>query len=299
VSKERDKIATRLALILTKFNSGERFTIAELAQEFGVTARTIQRDLYHRLSYLPIQKVDEHFTLESYALGQLSFKDINNFAVLSGIKGLYPKLSQDFIVDLFNANINKTFLIKNQGFEDISHRYDWFEAISTAIVKLQKITFVYHDKPRAVHPYRLINNNGVWYLLADEEGKLKNFTLSKISELHIDEKSTFTPHAPFLDKIAQNDTNWFSDVAIEVVLDIDVNVRDYFLRKEIFPNKKILENTPTSFMLSTTVAYDEEILGVVKYWLPHVRILSPQPLREKLSHLLRTYLAATPPDAEG
>jgi len=40
-----DKIATRLAQILNKFNSGEKLSVGDLVEEFGVTKRTIQRDI--------------------------------------------------------------------------------------------------------------------------------------------------------------------------------------------------------------------------------------------------------------
>ena len=52
-----DTIATRLSLILTKLNNGERFTAQELSEEFNVNLRTIQRDLNERLSALPIKKI--------------------------------------------------------------------------------------------------------------------------------------------------------------------------------------------------------------------------------------------------
>ncbi len=45
MSKEYDKVAKRLAFILQKLNSGERFSTDELAEEFNVDKRTIQRDL--------------------------------------------------------------------------------------------------------------------------------------------------------------------------------------------------------------------------------------------------------------
>jgi predicted DNA-binding transcriptional regulator YafY len=50
--KKHDTIATRLSIILNKFNSGERFSVDDLVDEFGVTKRTVQRDLNERLSYL-------------------------------------------------------------------------------------------------------------------------------------------------------------------------------------------------------------------------------------------------------
>ena len=42
--KDHDKLATRLVHILTMFNDGMRLYINELAKEFGVDIRTIQRD---------------------------------------------------------------------------------------------------------------------------------------------------------------------------------------------------------------------------------------------------------------
>ncbi|HEE0016404.1 TPA: HTH domain-containing protein, partial [Campylobacter jejuni] len=44
-----DKLAVRLAQILMRFNNGGRFSLEELASEFNVDIRTIQRDLNQRL----------------------------------------------------------------------------------------------------------------------------------------------------------------------------------------------------------------------------------------------------------
>lgn len=293
MKESRDTIATRLALILTKLNNGERFTVKELEIEFNVTERTIQRDLKERLSYIPLQKEKGYYFMPDYALGKLSFNDIKNFATLSGIKSLYPKLSHDFIVDILNSKINKAYLIKNQGFENIAHRYDWFESISNAILNTFEIEFEYNDKKRTVNPYKLINNNGVWYLLGEEENKLKNYTFSKLKNLHLRENNQFIPKKEFLDKIEQNDTNWFSDNIIEVVLEIDNTIKDYIVRKDIFPNKKIIKQTDDKLILSTNISYDEEILGIVKYWLPYIKIVSPTYLNDKLSNILKEYLKTT------
>ena len=80
MEKSHDTLALRLSLILTKLNSGESFTARELAEEFNVSARTIQRDIKERLSYIPIEKNGDHYSMESYALGKLSFEDIKSFA---------------------------------------------------------------------------------------------------------------------------------------------------------------------------------------------------------------------------
>ncbi len=52
---EHDKLATRLSLIIYKLNQGERLTIESLANEFGVSKRTIERDIA-RFSYFDIKR---------------------------------------------------------------------------------------------------------------------------------------------------------------------------------------------------------------------------------------------------
>ncbi len=185
-----DKIATRLALILTKLNNGERFTVEELSDEFKVTIRTIQRDLNERLIYLPIIKEHNHYFMDAYALGKLNFEDIKNFATISGIKSLYPILNSGFISDILNAKINSAYLIKNQGFENISQHQQSFDNVSAAIIKLNPIEFFYKEKHRVVNPYKLVNNEGIWYLLAEENEQLKSFTFSKIEQFYWTNAST-------------------------------------------------------------------------------------------------------------
>lgn len=292
MEKSHDKLSFRLGLILTKLNSGESFTAKELSEEFNVHIRTIQRDLNERLSYFPIEKDGDYYSMEDYALGKLSFNDIKDFATLSGIKSLYPTLSNEFITDILNSKLNIAYLIKNQGFEDISLKTEHFETLSASIIKESPINFTYSQKNRVVNPYKLINNNGIWYLLAEENDKLKTFTFSKIDNITwLDEEKRFNPKKEFLEQIEKNDTNWFSNELIEVTLKIDNIAKEYFLRKDILPNKEILEENDKYFIVSTKVSYDDEILKVVKYWIPYIKIVEPIYLKEKLNDILKEYLS--------
>jgi len=54
MKSKHDKIATRISLILTKLNNGEKLSIQKLVDEFGVSKRTIQRDLNEGLPNIPI-----------------------------------------------------------------------------------------------------------------------------------------------------------------------------------------------------------------------------------------------------
>jgi len=291
MSKSHDTLARRLALILTKLNSGESFSVQELADEFGVSTKTIQRDINDRLNYIPLQKNGKRYSLEGYALGKLGFEDIKSFATLSGIKSLYPTLSNEFITGILNAKLNRAYLIKNGGFEEISEKKEEFEYLSAAIVKNSSVSFEYKGTQRVVNPYKLINNNGIWYLVADESDTLKTFTFSKIKKFRWDnDTKTFTPKKSFLKIIEKNDTNWFSKKSIEVTLQIDNHAKEYFTRKTVLPNREFIAHNDTHFIISTKVSYDDEILKIVKYWIPYIKILKPLYLKNQLEESLKKYL---------
>ena len=129
-----------------------------------------------------------------------------------------------------------------------------------------------------------------------ENEQLKSFTFSKINQFgSTNESNVFSPKKQFLDIIFQNDTNWFSQTLIEVILEVDNVAKEYFFRKDILPNKQILEQKDNSFTISTKVSYDDEILKVVKYWIPYIKIISPLYLQEKFNKILEDYLKTTQP----
>ena len=290
----RDLLAKRLAFILTKLNNGERFTLKELAQEFNVDTKTISRDLKERLIYIPIKKEGNYYFLEDYVLGKLNLEDIKNFATISGIKALYPTLTNQFLTEILENKINKAFLVKNSGFEMIENKKDDFEKLSRAIINHHVVEFIYKDKEKIVEPYKLINSNGVWYLCANDNQKLKTYTFSKIENLKT-KQDKFDLNSELLKEIEKDEINWVSNDAKEVHLKIDNSAKEYFLRKKVLANMKIIEETSEYFIVSTKIAFDDEIINLVKYWIPYIEIISPNDLVEKLNNILNSYIKRTQP----
>ncbi|WP_300779332.1 HTH domain-containing protein, partial [Helicobacter sp. UBA3407] len=104
MKQEHDTLAMRLALILKKLISGERFTIEDLSREFGVSKRTIQRDLNERFNFLEIVRDEEEcYCLDKHSLGLYGLKDIRSFAYFSGIENLYPKLDEPLLGEILSS----------------------------------------------------------------------------------------------------------------------------------------------------------------------------------------------------
>ena len=59
-----DTLAYRLSAVLTKLNQGESLDPKELADEFGVNLRTIQRDLNVRFAGLPLIKANGRYKMD-------------------------------------------------------------------------------------------------------------------------------------------------------------------------------------------------------------------------------------------
>lgn len=91
---------------------------------------------------------------------------------------------------MLNEKINKAFLVKTQSYETLDREV--FEELSAAIIAKYPISFYYKEKHRKANPYKLINIDHIWYLLADENDTLKTFTFSKITQLKV-EKKKFLP----------------------------------------------------------------------------------------------------------
>ncbi len=289
--KSHDKVATRLAIILNKLNSNVKFSLDDLVKEFNVTKRTIQRDLNERLSYLPIKKENNLYFLEEFYLGKLNFKDIQNFATLSGIKKLYPSLSEDFLISILDDRISKAYLIKGHNYEDISDKQDNFKVLENAILNQNKISFIYSEKQRILNPYKLLNKDGIWYLVGVENDEtLKTYSFKKINKIKLLDTS-FKLDSKILDIIKNDDNVWFSQKQIEVVLKVDKSIAQYFKRRKVIANQLILkELEDNSLLVSCKVSFDEEILKIVRYWIPNVEIISPDNLRDKLCDSLKEYI---------
>ena len=184
------------------------------------------------------------------------------------------------VSDILNDEINQVFKVKGYSHENLSSKQNDFDEIGGAIKTCKILSFSYKQKQRVLQPYRLVNINGIWYLASVEVGMLKHYSFSKISLLSI-RQEIFEPDKNIL-QIVQDDKNlWFTQELIEVELFISKEVAEYFLRRTLLPHQLLKGNHDDGITVTTTVAFEEEILRIVRYWMPHI-IISPQSFHDKL-----------------
>ena len=138
-----DTLVYRLAQILVKLTQGEKLEAQALADEFGVNLRTVQRDLNERFAYLPLQKTEGRYRLDPAFLGKLSTRDIERFACLAGVRGLFPSFSDEFLRDIFDIRIQSTLLVKGHNYENLAGKEALFRQIEQAIIARRHLMFKY------------------------------------------------------------------------------------------------------------------------------------------------------------
>jgi len=290
-----DTLVYRLAQILVKLNQGEKLDPLALADEFGINLRTVQRDLNVRFAYLPLQKTDGRYHLDPAYLGKLSTRDIERFASLAGVRGLFPSLSDDFLGDIFDSRIQSALLVKGHNYEDLAGKEDKFRQLERAIVARCHISFDYAKEEgsksyTAVAPFKLINNKGIWYLVARDGDKLKTFSFAKIENLN--QLDTHFGHDPKIDTmLKEEDGIWLGEEKKEIVLKIASEIAGYFKRRKLIANQVLeKELEDGGLIVSAKVGHVNQVLPIVRYWIPHIRIISPEGLQTEMEKDLRNYL---------
>lgn len=295
MSKEHEKIANRLTAILQKLNQSERLKIDELMAEFGVSKRTIQRDINERFAFLPIEFNDNAYTLSPSYLGKFNLEDINRFAIFASIRELFGRIDQNF----FQKYLNDSIEVKGFDYEPLGVKQKEFNIINQAIQDQKRLTFSYQrvkDKEQDrrsnfdVEPYKLVNKNGIWYLIALHDSKIKVFSVTRISSANCN-ADEFTPDKAILSRIENGDGIYFEGVIEEIVLKISAEVAVYFTRRAILPNqttiKELLDGT---LIVMCQKVHEQEILPLVRYWIPHVEIINPPSMKIKLMSQLQQYM---------
>ena len=122
-----DSIALRLTEILRRLNEGEKLNPTALVEEFGVTLRTIQRDLNERFAFLELEKKDGCYSVNRLRLGSLSMADVQRFASLAGLQGLHPRLSTEFLRDILDSRIQNTLLVRGHNYEELDGKEALFK----------------------------------------------------------------------------------------------------------------------------------------------------------------------------
>lgn len=279
--KEHDKLGRRLGIILTRLNTGERLHLMDLAREFNVSERTLQRDFNDRLNYLPIKRDGSTYYIEPSYLGRRTTKHMASIIKSMGLEQLFP--TNNAFSDNVCTSDQSPYLFKNIRLEPITDHAQEFSTLSQAIKTHQFISFFSdgHDV-KDVEPYKLVNDHGIWYLVAVINERLTAIKLTTIKDV-VRYKETFIAKPEYLSSIEQQNIFWLSQTLIDVIIQVDSHIAAAFLDTSPLPKQQLLKRLDDgSLLISSQVCNSDEILPQLKAWLPKIDILSPDIIKLEL-----------------
>lgn len=298
--QDSDKILSRLIGILKKLSNNEKPRVKELASYFNVTQRTIQRDLYQRLLYFPIEK-NNH--------SQLQF--INGFAleqsVLDNDEMLFTYLTLSKIKDEnphFEEKVHKILrkLIKPQHktTEEFSSQHTYHDVndeiinrVEDAILHNKVLLLQCKDKSLTFNPYKLIKNKDHMIMMGEDckDKKVKSIPLHKIKNVHI-QKKKFTIKKSLDETLNNVHSSFFATHQVkEFEAIINEEVASHFLNAKTLPHQEILkvyEDGSLSVKFITENVDDVE--SIIKHWMPYIKITKPKIYHERIISKMKDYI---------
>jgi predicted DNA-binding transcriptional regulator YafY len=304
-----DKKYYRVLKILNLLNDKGSVKVADLAAEFDVSERSIQRD---------IERVNMTFGLEQRYKGEYAFA--------AGVSLKEMRLSGEqlsaliFMNEMFKGMggaFSKSFdalfhrMTKSSPWESpyaiIMPRPDknldiskFIPDIETAILEHRKIRADYLNKGRLTNrtlaPLKIIVDSGFYYILAmsDKKGEYVKYRLDKITAIELS-THVFTP-PPNLERAMKAATSvWGAMPArnrkIAMRLKISPAAADFFRKKEFFPLQKISkENSDGSVILESRLAQFMEAIPTILNWIPDIEVLEPEKLKTEIRARVEQYL---------
>ena len=286
----KEALGIRLADMLTRLNNGECLDVQELAEHYGITVRSAQRDI-NRLSPLLTPTGKRFYRLDQSQYGHLSKNEIERFCRFVSIQNLFPEKERDFYL----RHLQESITVKGFQYEDISDKKPAFDSLRHAIAEHLPVAFRYtkaggEQKHYRIEPYQLINKNGIWYLIGLMQGRQKTFCFTQIDQLNL-LPETFQPDSAFSDAVKNTDSISHGNQLKEIVIQVSPAVAPYFQRRKLLPNQtQICQLDNGGLLLACREVNEMEVLPIVQYWIPHLHIISPGYLQDKIIGRLKDYL---------
>ncbi|EWG73131.1 MULTISPECIES: DeoR family transcriptional regulator [unclassified Enterobacter] len=182
--KQHDRMASRLAIIISRLLMGERLSVTGLSQEFRISERTLRRDFRERLSCLELTYQHGCWSLSQQHEGLRTNRDILHFARVTRTEQLFPAMDNRLISVLTDSSVEPPFIVWQSPPERKPGPFGSFWRITQAILERTLLDLTAEGlQYRWFAPYRLIYFENGWYLVGEHARKLQVFLLESITDV--------------------------------------------------------------------------------------------------------------------
>lgn len=253
----------------------------------GYSPRTFERDLTDIRLNLGISIV-----YDSYKKGYYIPKDSDETTSPDNLEAV---LEPFYILNSIQADtgLQKVVYPEKHYPKGLEH----LRPLIKAAKKHQKVQFDYSkyhlDQPetRIVEPYALKQARGRWYLMgfdsSKNDGILKSFGLDRIGGL-VDLQNEFMPKDININEVFASSFGimTYTHLPVEdIVLEFDAMDGHYLKSIPLHHSQKILEDTPTKFVISVRLRITHDFLMEIISRGFSLKVISPPLLKEKVREI--------------
>ncbi|MEX2584865.1 MAG: YafY family protein [Balneolaceae bacterium] len=306
----------RMKIILMLQESSSRITVNRLAETFGVSRRTIFRDL-NALSDLNVPVTWEEYSgygiMPGYKVPPLMFTSRELATIMVGLNFVKSQVDKGLVEDAdgVELKIKNVLPDKLKGFmESLADRTivdpfltfgrkkreggSWY-LIGSAISQNKSIRFQYRSRHKESHrerfvdPYLLVFYQDHWNVIgySREREDIRNFILDRMSELEISGHAFRSPGKIDVEALIFR----FDGPAKEVMVEVATSQLERF--EGDLPTKIIRKYGVSAEKIKVTFRFDN--LDYLNQWLlryaDDVKILAPKELIGKRNSLLKRMMA--------
>lgn len=282
----------RRSAIYMRMALGDIVHTASLAKEYGVSERTIQLDMkelmlsydivsdkkgYYRLKEIP-KPIDEE--MKEIVKSLLYFLGVDSFVEF-----------KDVIENILGVH-NEKYLIFDSKKENIKN-FSNFKLILQMLRWNYSLEIEYNDKKKVIHPFKIANLNGYWYLIALElnSNKLKSYLLNKITSLNSMFENMLaneTLEKEIREKLKTHISPWINEDLKEVKLKIYPPFNEA-IKRNVPINCEVLEKNKDYILIKLHYYSQEEALNFIKRHISSIEVLDDK-LKNELKKQLQDYL---------
>ncbi|MGV4094398.1 WYL domain-containing protein [Citrobacter freundii] len=182
--KQHDRMASRLAIIISRLLMGEQLSVTGLSREFRISERTLRRDFRERLSCLELTYQQGCWSLAHQHEGLRTNQDILHFARVTRTEQLFPAMDNRLISVLTDSTVEPPFIVWQSPPERKPGPFGSFWRITQAILERTLLDLTAEElQYRWFAPYRLIYFENGWYLVGEHARQLQVFLLESITDV--------------------------------------------------------------------------------------------------------------------
>jgi len=306
--------------ILKRIEAGRYTTARDLAEEHGVTERTIRRDiealqeagfpLYdERSEGRKVWRLVEGFKQrlrQSFSLSELAalYFGRNLMSFLGGapfaqdLESAFAKISEALPERSlpYLTRIQELFAARPEPWKDYSKKRDVISSIVDATLHQRQVRIAYYSfasrrvKSYTLDPYRVVYYHGGLYLYAraQEYAEVRTFAVERIQRIEVLDSGFEVPHDFNVSEYARGAFGIAGGRPEPVELAFDAEMAGYIRERVWHESQSLQDEADGSVVVRMNVAIGWELRAWVKGFLPHVEVRGPASLRDDIARDLET-----------